>query len=330
MEQIKIIDDCLASETEWQEICDQCPYATYFHTPEWARVFSAYMQGRMRPWPRKIIFTDGGIAIIPLSRISYFNGLLKQYESSPAGTFGGWLSKQELSPGHARELVRYMQNHKNLTWRENPYDPCLRDIEIKGANNDFTQTIDLRRSYDEVKRSASKTHKNLTNRAIRSGVSVSVADSKEQWQRHFQGYLASRSRWEKAGSQKSTTGYSWELFELLFNAHSPHCKLWLALYKDEIASSVISFYWNHHAVAWHGGAFEEYFDVYPNHLLYQEMVRDAHGKGFHWFDFNTTGDLSGVASFKDQLGTQRIPSRVLDKASLSKKIARTVKSIFFR
>ena len=60
------------------------------------------------------------------------------------------------------------------------------------------------------------------------------------------------------------------------------------------------------------------------------MVRDAHEKGFHWFDFNTTGDLSGVASFKDQLGTQRIPSRVLDKASLSKKIARTVKSIFFR
>jgi hypothetical protein len=75
MEQIKIIDDCLASETEWQEVCDQCPYATYFHTPEWARVFSAYMQGRMRPWPRKIVFEDGKIAIIPLSRISYFNGI---------------------------------------------------------------------------------------------------------------------------------------------------------------------------------------------------------------------------------------------------------------
>jgi lipid II:glycine glycyltransferase (peptidoglycan interpeptide bridge formation enzyme) len=147
--------------------------------------------------------------------------------------------------------------------------------------------------------------------------------------RHFEGYLASRARWEKAGSQKSIPGYSWELFELLFNTRSPHCKLWCALYKDKIVSSVISFYWNHHAVAWHGGAFEEYFDVYPNHFLYQEMVRDAHEKGFHWFDFNTTGDLSGVASFKDGLGTQRISSRVLDKSSLAKKIARTVKDIFY-
>jgi Acetyltransferase (GNAT) domain len=326
MEQIKITNDCLALEKEWQETCEQCPYATYFHTPEWAYIFSAYMHGQMQPWPRKITFEDGAIAIIPFSRISYFHGLLKQYISSPAGTFGGWLSRHDLSPVHIQKLIAYMQKHPNITWRENPYDPCLRDIKIKGANSDFTQTIDLRRSYDEVLGSASKIHRNSFRRALRNGVSVRVADSKEQWQRHFQGYLAARCRWEKAGSQKSTPGYSWELFEILFNARSPHCKLWLALYKDTITSSVINFYWNHHAVAWHAGAFEEYFDVYPNHLLFHEMVRDAHEKGFHWFDFNPTGDLGGVASFKDRLGTQRISSRVLDKSSLCKKIARVAKN----
>jgi hypothetical protein len=330
MGKIKIIDDCLASETEWQEVCDLCPYATYFHTPEWARVFSTYMRGRMRPWPQKIVFEDGKVAIVPLSRISYFHGMFKQYVSSPAGTFGGWLSLHELCPDHVRELVLYMLKYSNITWRENPYAPGLRDIEIKAARHDFTQAVDLRTTYGEIVRTTSRTHQKSIRRALRSGVSVCEADSREQWQRHFQGYLASRSRWEKAGQQKLSAGYSWELFEILFNAHSSCCKLWLALCKGEVASSVISFYWNHHAVAWHGGAFEEYFDVYPNHLLYQEMVRDAHEKGFHWFDFNTTGDLSGVASFKDQLGTQRISSRVLDKASLSKKIARTVKSIFFR
>jgi FemAB family. len=326
---IKIIDDCPASEKEWQDACDQCPYATYFHTPEWAHIFSTYMKGRMRPWPRKIIFEDGKNCIIPLSRISYFHGLLNQYVSSPAGTFGGWLSLQELSAGHIQALVLYMQKQKNITWRENPYDPCLRDSEIKGARYDFTQTIDLRRSYNEIVRSSSRTHQKSVRRAIRSGVSVREADSKEQWQRHFEGYLASRSRWKKAGKRKSSAGYSWELFEILFNARSPHCRLWLALCGGKVASSVISFYWNHHAVAWHGGAFEEYFDVYPNHLLYQEMVRDAHEKGFRWFDFNTTGDLSGVALFKDQLGTQRLSSRVLDTCSISRKIARTAKHIFY-
>ena len=185
----------------------------------------------------------------------------------------------------------------------------------------------MRRKYDEIIHDSSQNHQKWIRRALRSGVSVREADSKEQWQRHFQGYLASRKRWEKAGGQKPTPGYSWELFEILFNARSPHCKLWLARYKDNVASSVISFYWNHHAVAWHGGAFEEYFDVYPNHLLYQEMVRDSHERGFYWFDFNTTGDLGGVALFKDQLGTQRLQSRVLNKCSNTRKIARAIKKI---
>ena len=325
---IKIIDDCLASEKEWREACDRCPYATYFHTPEWSNIFSEYMHGRMHPWPRKISFEDGVTVIIPFSRIEYLRGLFKQYVSSPAGTFGGWLSFHELSVGHVKALISSMQKYKNLTWRENPYDPCLRDISIKGATADFTQTIDLRRNYNEILLNASRIHRNSFRRAIRYGVSVRIADSEEQWRRHFEGYLASRDRWEKAGSQKSTIGYSWELFEILYKARSPHCKLWLALYKDTIISSVINFYWNRHAVAWHAGAFEEYFDLRPNHLLYMEIVRDAHEKGFHWFDLNPTGDLSGVGSFKDRLGTQRISSRVLDKSSLCKKIARTAKDIF--
>ena len=325
---IKIINECRASEKEWQETCNKCPYATYFHTPEWARIFSVYLHGRMRPWPIKVTFNDGITAIIPFSRIVYLQGLFKQYISSPAGAFGGWLSLQELSEQHVKALISYMQKYKNLTWRENPYGPYLREIEIKGASADFTQTIDLRRSYDEILLGASKIHRNSFRRALRSGVTIRIADSKEQWQSHFEGYLASRGRWKKAGSQKPTAGYSWELFETLFKARSPNCKLWLALYKNKVASSVINFYWNRHAVAWHAGAFEEYFDVYPNHLLFKEMVRDAHEKGFHWFDFNPTGDLGGVESFKERLGTQRLSSRVLDRASFSKRIVRIARNLF--
>lgn len=84
---IKIINECRASEKEWQETCNKCPYATYFHTPEWARIFSVYLHGRMRPWPIKVTFNDGITAIIPFSRIVYLQGLFKQYISSPAVNF---------------------------------------------------------------------------------------------------------------------------------------------------------------------------------------------------------------------------------------------------
>jgi len=111
-----------------------------------------------------------------------------------------------------------------------------------------------------------------------------------------------------------------ELFEILFNARSSCCKLWLALCKGEVASSVISFYWNHHAVAWHGGAFEEYFDVYPNHLLYQEMVRDAHEKGSIGLISTLPAILAALRRLKTSLAPSGFRVECLTKHLYRKKL----------
>ena len=68
---------------------------------EWAEIWRDYSGGRIRPAPRMIEFSDGTSALLPLSLETAYRGLGRAYLSSPAGTFGGWISKHTLTTTHA-------------------------------------------------------------------------------------------------------------------------------------------------------------------------------------------------------------------------------------
>jgi hypothetical protein len=323
---IRIIDIDDASEEKWLEICEACEYSTFFHTPQWANLYYVYTERRVKPTPRIITFEDKSRAIILLSRENFFRGLLKKYISSPAGTFGGWISADLLTIDHTRAMLDYMLKLPDLFWRENPYDPFLRTLPIPGAADEFTQTIDLTQSPESLQKSISRAHAKALRKAIREEVTIHESCDLADWKQHFSAYESSLNRWKKNGTlKKSAQPYSWKMFELLFISKSPHIKLWYARYKGNLAASVLCFYWKHHAVAWHGAALEEFFNVRPNNLLYQHMIDHAKKCGYRWFDCNTPGGLSGVVEFKDNLGTQHLSSRLVDKASPVRNILRKIR-----
>jgi hypothetical protein len=328
-DKIRIIDDRIATLNEWNEACNECEYSTYFHTPQWVDIFSSYTHGRLKPYPKKITFSDNCSVIISLSKISHLKGCYSTYISSPAGTFGGWISKDKLNSDHAGALTGYMLKFSNITWRENPYTPCLKDIAIPGSIQDFTQTIDLSLSMEDIEKSASRAHVKALNKATREGVFIREAQSIADWQEHFRNYELSVERWKKSGTaKKMVKPYTWAIFKNIMDKDPGHCKLWCAIYKNKIAASVLCFYWNRHAVAWHGSALDECFGVRPNNLLYQHMIVNAKENNYGWFDCNTPGGLKGVVEFKDHLGAMRLTSRFVDKTSISRKCARAIKKIF--
>jgi hypothetical protein len=325
---VKILDDISAPLSLWEDVAATCRYATYFHTPEWADIFCRYSQGRIRPSPRLLIFEDDVCAIVPLCLKDFFGGAYQLYLSSTAGTFGGWISRDRLSAGHTRALIDYMLKMDNITWRENPYDPLLGSLEIAGAADDFTQVIDLTQNEHELQNAVSRAHAKALRKATREGVVIYETDSMADWEQHFRAYESSLIRWKKAGTVKKLyKPYTWDIFKIIIEKKSPHCKLWCARYKGLIVASVLCFYWNSHAVAWHGSALEEFFSVRPNNLLYQHMIDHARKSGYHWFDCNPAGQ-HGVVDFKDNLGTQRRKARFLDKASKERKILQTLRKIF--
>jgi hypothetical protein len=326
---IRIAQEDCPLPSLWEMAAQDCPYATFFHTPEWADIFDKYTRGRIQPAPRHIAFDDGVSVILPLCRKRFALGAFDIFLSSQAGTFGGWITRDALTTGHTRLLIDYMLKMDNIAWRENPYDPFLGAHTIAGAAEDFTQVVDLTQSEDTLRKSASRAHAKALRKALREGVTVEESVSLDDWKQHFRAYELSLVRWKRAGTEKKLVKpYTWDLFKIIYEKKSLHCKLWCARYKNSLAASVLCFYWNKHAVAWHGSAIEEFFGVRPNNLLYQHMIDHARKAGYRWFDCNTPGGLKGVVEFKDNLGTQRLRSRMIEKASTERKILQKIKRIF--
>jgi len=302
---LSIIKEQYTDTALWDAAARACPYATFFHSSHWAAVFCEYTGNAMEPSGRLITFSDRKTAVLTLCRQKKA-GILTSFVSSPAGTYGGWVSADELGEEHTRLLAKRLAAFGNIEWRENPFDPVLRTVEIPASVDDFTQTADLRNGFEAAYARWSRCHVRSKKKAHGFGVTVRQASDINDWKRHYECYRWLRRRWVKA-----TSDYRWRLFKLLYDAQSPHIILWLAERGDKLLSSVVCFYWNKHAVAWHGAASPEDFAIRANHLMYYEIMKDAAQNGYHWFDMNPSGGNQGVVEFKAHMGMSKIRSRII-------------------
>ena len=101
------VEECLDRE-EWRRTARLCSYATFFHTPDWYQLFARTDPG-MQIRAKKIIFSDGKKAILPLMKIrsGRFRSL---YLSGPAGVYGGWISGDDLNEPHVYLILSYIRH----------------------------------------------------------------------------------------------------------------------------------------------------------------------------------------------------------------------------
>lgn len=323
---VRIVACHTAKQEEWEQISRACDYATFFHTPVWAEIFVRATGGRMVTAAEKVQFSDGAVAVLPLVYKQYPGNLLRLYWSMPAHTFGGWVSADSLTETHAHLLAARLLEIQDLVWRENPYDPLVTAIDLRHAAEDFTQTIDLRQGFAAAEARSDHAHRKAVKKAHEKGVTIIEASDIEQWKSYFSLYEASLDRWKKKRLLRNR-GYDWTLFDVIYRSPSEHRKLWLAQIDGTPVAGILCFYWNRHAVAWHGAGAAGSFGCRPNNLLYEHVARHAAGAGYHWFDCNPGGGFKGVVEFKEHLGAQKLRSRVINKRSLLRRTAEVLRSI---
>jgi len=316
-----------ATNQEWDEIWNNCEYSTYFHSREWSEVWRDYSKGNLQPDAKLITFSDGQKSLLPLSSQKLYKGLVKNYLSSPAGTFGGWLSSNELSASHAQLLSQYLRDLDNIKWRLNPYDSLLSTvINLEKLEEDTTDSLDLNEGFENLYKKWTKGHTSAARKARKArkaGIIVKIATTLEEWQIYYSLYEDSLERW---GNKKSSQ-YEWSLFNLIFKLQSSKVKLWLAMYQDCIISGALCFYSKTHVVYWHGAALSKYFNLRPVNLLMYEIIKHASEEKYHWFDFNPSGGHEGVKAFKQSFGTKELFCPVLIKNSPKKSILDYFKSL---
>lgn len=306
--EIAIADLRPADPGGWDRTWNACPYSTYFHSRAWADLWAAYTDGDMRPAPVQITFSDGKEAIIPLSCRRGGRGLVRHYSSSPGGTFGGWLSSDDLDVRHRTLLGRTLiSRFRDVTWRLNPYDVDDLPDDIGPRTPDETRTLALDDEFAVIVRRSSKGHRSAASKARREGVEVSVAQTQDDWLSFAELYGDSVRRW----GDRATSVYDARLFELLRHRSGPDVQLWLARHDGVAVAGALCLYAPRHVAYWLGGASEAYFPLRPVHLLVYEAIEDACRRRLAWFDFNPSGGHEGVAAFKKGFGTVLLPAPVI-------------------
>ena len=310
--QLTIQDSRPYTDIEWDTIWKECDYATYFHSREWAVIWQEYTKGRIRPAGILITFSDNRKALLPVSCESLFFNLIKRGISSPAGTFGGWLSLDPLSELHGNLICDFLlANYRNMIWRLNPYDPLAGSIKIESAKYEETQVLMLERNLESILKDWTKGHTSAVRKAQKAGVMIREALSTQDWKDYFAIYEDSLKRW----GSSTTSAYGWHLFRCILELNSPNVKLWLAVYQARVISGALCFYAKRHVVYWHGASLSDFFHLRPVNLLLYEVIKHACDDGYRWFDFNPSGGHEGVMKFKRSFGTRGIPCPVIIKSS---------------
>jgi hypothetical protein len=310
------------STTEWIEHCRRCSYATFFQTPFWAGLFSS----SNAIVTRKLTFNDGVTVVLPLVCRSLLAGLVKVYISMPASTFGGWITSDTLTIEHCAILMNFNKKYRDFFWRENPYDKNLLKMDIPESHQDVTFCVDLEKGYEDILKRSEYSHRKAIKVAQRSRIEIARAETLSEWDQYFSMYQSSISRWKKR-NVFSGVEYNCHLLHKIFSIDSQYRTLWIAYHNSKPVAGILCFYWNKHAVAWHGAGLEEYFKLRPNNLLYSVAIKDACTKGYSWFDCNPSGGLKGVIKFKKGLGAIELQSRYINRKSLMRYIVDYIRRI---
>ena len=314
----------IANAQTWDDIWANCEYSTYFHSREWAEIWKDYTNEKLRPEPVLITFSDNKTALIPLSKKILLNGLLTKYISSPAGTFGGWISKDDLSSEHINLLLNIMLKKKDIFWRINPYDKELAKHNIVPVKSDKTQVINLQTGFDHIVRKWSKGHRSAIKQAKRYGVTITKVQKQADWDEYFKIYQKSLKRW----GTRATSHYKRTLFQYMSERNSPHISLFLAKYRNESIAGALCFYAKNHVVYWHGAALSEHFQLRPANLILYEAIRDACNKNLLWFDFNPSGGHKGVENFKKNFGTMSFECNIFEKMNIIITILKPMRDLY--
>lgn len=299
---------------EWDAIWQACDHAAYTQSRAWAELWQAYAPGAFSPAPRLVTFSDGRQALLPLSFAKYGRGVVTGLESSPGGTYGGWIASAPLEPEHARLLTDHLLSLDDLVWMENPYDPLARaSLGATGAA-ETTWNIDLRAGRDDILRRMNK-HRipQMMRSAERRGLTWGPLRD-EDLDEAVRVYADCAARWAEP------TVYTPEMFRLL--RAQPGCDMFGAYQQDgQLIMAAVLLRGPKIVSYWLAFARTAALPLHPYKFLNYHLVLHYADAGFHWFDFLPSGPSAGADTFKRQFGANEVPLRMVVRRSLVHQLA---------
>lgn len=302
-----------ATDAEWDRIVDSSPQATFFHTRTWAQTWEKHSGGALKPAAWLVRFADGVDAVLPSSEktlgdLPYVSGLrqLRTTVSSTGNSYGGWIGSRALTAGHHRALWQHLDG-ANAVIHQNPLDEGLREFDsefgIPWSEAETTQIVDLRRTEAELRKGFNRGHLSAINKARKAGLAIESAEDEADWREYFEIYTDSFERW---GDPEGMLDYPF--FDVLRRQDPKRVKLWVVRHEGRILAGIIALYHQRSVQYWHGAFRMDQQKLRAAPFLHSEVMSAALADGYWWYDFNPSGGIEGVMTFKERFGAEKVPA----------------------
>ncbi|MCX8045022.1 MAG: GNAT family N-acetyltransferase [Desulfobacterota bacterium] len=284
----------------WHTLAQQCPWATYFHTPAWAQTIAASIPG-MRVHGIGFFDDMAGPVVLPAVARTKKRLLhtITEYKSMEPGVYGGFLAEKPLTPEHVSRMAEALCSLKHGAGRivETPDMPLHLPPPFI-AKTITTHRIILGRPYAEIAAAFSRGQKSNIRQALRKGVQIRMAQTEQDIKHYYCLYQQTRQRW----SQEHGPAYPQSLFLNLYRHQNSGVQFWLAEADSAIIAGIIVLVWRQTMVYWHGCSLQASFKLYPNNLLHAKVIEWACDHGINYYDMGPSMDLPGVVRFKESFG----------------------------
>jgi len=299
-----------ATDHEWDTMWVNCPYATYYHSREWAEIWQTYSNNNIRPKPILIQFSDGKEALLPFSQQNYYYGIIKRYSLTgpPAMAlpyYGNWIADESLTGEHTKALSEYLiRNYRNFVWRLNPFDANSNMVFFSSKyvrrKHFVSYMIDLTRGEDYIFANMKKSCRNQIKQGMKNNLVVTEGTDIGHWKEYYAIYKNTIARW----GRKTLYILDWKFFELLFTLPGENRRLWLTWYNNIPVAGCICLYSHHKILIWHSASLTKYLHLRPVNLARFQIISDGIAKKYRWLDFDTAGRNKGLEKFKKSFGPE--------------------------
>lgn len=286
----------------WWAVARKSPNATFFHTPLWQELALRTTPGS-RDATIGAILPSGVRAVLPLIETRRL-GVMRKLLSTHEYCYGGVIADGPITHAERQAILAAACDWRTFSVRylQSPLENEPGPAGVAPILDETTYMVSLDGTFEEVFARFNKNCRNSYRKGIKEGVQVREATGIDDYRAYFAAYRDTVSRW----GEDESYGYDWGLFvqiEALAARNPEQVKLWVADVDGQLAAGTIVFYWNRHAVAWHGAAHRDFLKLRPMNVLDTEIMRDANARGCAFYDFNTSSSLQGVIEYKRSYGS---------------------------
>lgn len=291
------------STSKWEKIVRSSDNAYFYHTPMWADILEKTYGYKNAT---RLYDIDGAKILVPLLKLKWHG--LYRYDSTPMG-YGGIFSESEISSDTIEKIFNDLKHSMGVrtlmcTIFFHPFfnKPLHTDSYVISAGTDlnYTHILPLQGGFEEIWNSKfSKKNRNMIRNAEKKNVEIFKGTTISDFESYYRLYLDSVNRW------KTENHHPFKLYEE-FLKHKENVKLWLARAEEEIIGGIITMEYGKNIISFGGASLNNFWKYSPNNLLYKYAIEYAIDKGFKYFDFGQSGDLSGVRKFKESFGGEKV------------------------